>query len=202
MERNTSTIPGTNIKVGGIFGTVFSSGFLGNVLSPFFSFGSGLLLSQITHIADNLTKETIQNWVKRNYVDPPRKGRFYDDNQVARILIFNSLRRALDLDDIKLLLQMVYDSTKGTLAERELLELFNSSVQKTRDVASGDFAGYEKAIGKELTASLEKKEGDRSKIKHIIYIMLTAYQSSLLKQQAESLLFDLKTAARSEIRKS
>ncbi len=164
-------------------------------------YGSGLLLSQITHIADNLTKETIQNWVKRSYVDPPRKGRFYDDNQVARILIFNSLRRTLDLDDIKLLLQLVHDLTKGTLAERELLELFNSSVMKTRDVFSGDLAGYEKAVGKELTASLEKKEGDRSKIKHIIYIMLTAYQSSLLKQQAESLLFDMKTAARSQINK-
>jgi DNA-binding transcriptional MerR regulator len=168
MERNSFTIPGTNIKVGGIIGTVFSASFLGSVLSPFLSLGSGLLLSQITHIADNLTKETIQNWVKRNYVDPPRKGRFYDENQVARILIFNSLRRTLELDDIKLLLQLVQDTSKGTLEERELLELFNSAVIKTRDVTSGDLPGYEKAVGKELMVSLEKKGGETSKIKNII----------------------------------
>lgn len=196
MEKNTYHIPGTNIKVGGLLGSVLADGLLGNVLSPIFSLGSGLLLSQITHIADNLTKETIQNWVKRNYVDPPRKGRFYDENQVARILIFNSLRRVLELDDIKLLLQYIRDASGGTLAEKELLELFNSSVIKTSDVASGDLVGYEKAIGTELTLSLEKKGGDREKIKNVIYIMLTAYQSSLLKQQVESLLYELKATGR------
>lgn len=196
MEKNTFHIPGTNIKVGGLLGSVLADGLLGNVLSPIFSLGSGLLLSQITHIADNLTKETIQNWVKRNYVDPPRKGRFYDENQVARILIFNSLRRVLELDDIKLLLQYIRDASGGTLAEKELLELFNSSVIKTSHVASGDLAGYEKAIGTELTLSLEKKGGDREKIKNVIYIMLTAYQSSLLKQQVENLLYELKATNR------
>lgn len=196
MEKNTFQIPGTNIKVGGLIGSVIAEGLLGNVLSPIFSLGSGLLLSQITHIADNLTKETIQNWVKRNYVDPPRKGRFYDENQVARILIFNSLRRVLELDDIKLLLQSIRDASGGALAEQELLELFNSSVMKTRHVASGDLPGYEKAIGTELALSLEKKGGDREKIKSVIYIMLTAYQSSLLKQQAEALLYELKATGR------
>ena len=197
MEKNTFQIPGTNIKVGGRLGSFIAEGFLGSVLSPIFSLGSGLLLSQITHIADNLTKETIQNWVKRNYVDPPRKGRFYDENQVARILIFNALRRVLELDDIKLLLQAIRDASGGTLAEKELLELFNTSVIKTSQIASGDLAGYEKTIGKELALSLEKKGGDRDKIKTVIYIMLTAYQSSLLKQQVENLLYELKASGQS-----
>ncbi len=34
------------------------------------------------------------------------------------------------------------------------------------------------------------------KIKEVIYIMLTAYQSCLLKQQAENLIYDLKAAGR------
>jgi DNA-binding transcriptional MerR regulator len=197
MEKNSFKIPGTNIKVGGLIGSVFVDGFLGNVLSPILTLGSGLLLSQITHIADNLTKETIQNWVKRSYIDPPRKGRFYDENQVARILIFNSLRRVLELDDIKLLLQYIHDDSNGTLAEKELLEIFNNSVIKTKDVASGDIAGYEKAAGKEIMLSLEKKGGDKAKIKSVIYIMLTAYQSSLLKQQVENLIYELKTSVQS-----
>jgi Predicted transcriptional regulators len=195
MEKNMDdtkfTIPGTTIKIGGLIGSIFSG--FGNILSPFLGFGSGLLLSQITHIADNLTRETIQNWVKRNYVDPPRKGRFYDENQVARILIFNSLRRVLELDDIKLLLDCVSESSSGSVAEKELLEIFNDSLIKTKGVRPGDFEGYEKTVGTEIVKGLEKKEGDKAKVKEVIFIMLTAYQSSLLKQKADDLIFNLKS---------
>jgi DNA-binding transcriptional MerR regulator len=195
MEENKYTIPGTIVKVGGLLGALFTEagGFLGNKLTPLLGFGSGLLLSQITHIADNLTKETIQNWVKRNFIDPPRRGRFYDENQVARILIFNALRRVVELEDIKLLLQLARDFSKGTLSEKELYELFNGSVVKTKSIAPGDIDGYEKAVGEELTKSLGHKDGDASKIKEVIFVMLTAYQSSLLKQKADELIFRLKT---------
>jgi DNA-binding transcriptional MerR regulator len=196
MEDNKYTIPGTIVKIGGLIGAVFSEagGFLGGKLTPLLGFGSGLLLSQITHIADNLTKETIQNWVKRNFVDPPSKGRFYDENQVARILIFNALRRAVELEDIKLLLQYARDISKGTLSEKELFELMSSAVVKTKGIAPGDVDGYEKAVGEELTRSLRHKEGDAGKIKEIVFIMLTAYQSSLIKQKADELMLKLKTS--------
>ncbi len=196
MEEKKYKIPGTKIRVGGMLGLILSGAedILGNTLTPLLGFGTGLLLSQITHIADSLTKETIQNWVKRNFVDPPRKGRFYDENQVARILMFNALRRVVELEDIKLLLQYAYDSSGGTLSERELFELFNGSVIKTSGIAPGDIEGYERAVGKDLTESLVLKEGDAVKIKEVIFIMLTAYQSSLLRQKTEELLFKLKSA--------
>ena len=190
MDDNKFTLPGTTIKIGGLVGTIFTG--FGNMLSPFLGFGSGLLLSQITHIADNLTRETIQNWVKRNYVDPPRKGRFYDENQVARILIFNSLRRVMDLDDIKLLLDSVKGSSCGTIAEKELLVLFNDSIIKTKGIRPGDLDSYEKAVGEEILKSLEKKEGDKTIVKEVVFIMLTAHQSCLLKQKADDLIFKLK----------
>ena len=194
MQEIKFTIPGTNIKVGGLLGAVFTGAgdFLESRLTPLLGFGSGLLLSQITYIADNLTKETIQNWVKRNFVDPPRQGRFYDENQVARILIFNALRRVVDLEDIRLLLQYVHDCFKGTLSEKELFELFNSAVVKTKGITPGDVEGYDKAVGEELVKSLGPKDGDASKIKEVIFIMLTAYQSSLLKQMADALIYKLK----------
>lgn len=191
MDDNKFTVPGTTIKIGGLVGSIFSG--FGNMLSPFLGFGSGLLLSQITHIADNLTRETIQNWVKRNYVDPPRKGRFYDENQVARILIFNSLRSVMELDDIKLLLDCVCSVSRTSLGEKELLEIFNDSIIKTRAVKPGDLEGYDKAVGEEIMKSLERKEGDKAAIKEVIFIMLTAYQSSLLKRKADDLIFKLKT---------
>ena len=195
MEDNKYTIPGTIVKLGGVVGAILTEagGFLGNKLTPLLGFGSGLLLSQITHIADKLTKETIQNWVKRSFIDPPRKGRFYDENQVARILMFNALRHVLELEDIRLLLQLAQDFSKGTMAEKELFELFNESLVKTKEIAPGDVEGYERAVGAELTKSLVNKEGDASKIKEVIFIMVTAYQSSLLKQKAEEHLARLRT---------
>jgi len=194
MEDNKYTIPGTIVKIGGFLGAVLSEagGFLGGKLSPLLGYGSGLLLSQITHIADNLTKETIQNWVKRNFVDPPRKGRFYDENQVARILIFNSLRRIVELEDIRLLLQYAHDFSKGTLSEKELFELLSGAVVKTKGITPGDMEGYERAVGEELTKSLKNKEGDAAKIKEIIFVMLTAYQSGLMKKRTEELIGKLK----------
>ncbi len=195
MDEKRYTIPGTSIKVGGLLGAVLTGAedFIGNTLSPLLGYGSGLLLSQITHIADNLTKETIQNWVKRNFVDPPRNGRFYDENQVARILIFNALRSVVELDEIKLLLQYVQDSSGGRLKEKELYGLFSDSVAKTDGVEPGDIDGYEKTVGKELTQALVCKGSDAAKIKEVIFIMLTAYQSSLLKKKTEKLIHKLKT---------
>jgi DNA-binding transcriptional MerR regulator len=193
MDNEKYTVPGTNIRIGGVFGAVLSGGFFGGVLSSIFGFGSGLLLSQITHIADNLTKETIQNWVKRSFIDPPRNGRFYDENQVARILIFNALRRAVELEDIRLLLESIRDSSGGTLAEKELLEIFNNTVVKTRGIQAGDIEGYERASGEDILRSLDKKACDKAKIKEVIFIMLTAYQSCLLKQKADEMIYKLKT---------
>lgn len=189
MDKKLFKIPGTNIKVGEFIGSVFSEGL--SLLSPIFSLGSGLLLSQITLIAEDLTKETIQNWVKRKFIEPPRRGRFYDENQVSRILIFNSLRSVLELEDIRLLLEFVREASKGTVNEKELLELFNNSVIKTSRVSPGNLAGFEKAAGKEIMLRLEQKGGDRDKVKSVIYIMLTAYQSGILKQQAEELMSEL-----------
>lgn len=194
MEKGSFTIPGTTIQVGGFVGSLVSDGL--SLLTPLLGLGTGLLLSQITHIADNLSKETVQNWVKRSYVDPPRKGRFYDGDQVARILIFNSLRSVMELDEIRLLLDCVQEFSGGTLREKELLEVFHQSVVKTKHLASGDLAGYEKTIGPELALRFEKKGGNREKIKQVVYIMLTAYQSSQLKQQAEQLLLQLKQSLR------
>ena len=193
MEESKHTIPGTRIKIGGFFSSAFSGGIIGNLLSPFLGYGSGLLLSQITHIAEDLTKETIQNWVKRNLVDPPRNGKFYDENQVARILILNSLRSVIELEDIKLLMEYVLDKSNGTVMEKELLDLFNRSVVKTKEIYPGNLPEYEKALSKEITQTLGKKEGDTVKIKNVILIMLTAYHSNLLKKQADNLIFGLKT---------
>ena len=84
------TIPGTTLpgqredadRVDSVFESLFLAG--------------GLTLSQVSGIA-GLEPHTVQNWVKRGYLQPPR-GKRYDMEQVCRILNINLLKGALTLE--------------------------------------------------------------------------------------------------------
>ena len=84
------TIPGTTLpgqredadRVDSVFESLFLAG--------------GLPLSQVSGIA-GLEPHTVQNWVKRGFLQPPR-GKRYDMEQVCRILNINLLKGALTLE--------------------------------------------------------------------------------------------------------
>ena len=84
------TIPGTTLlgqredadRVDSVFEALFLAG--------------GLTLSQVSGIA-GLEPHTVQNWVKRGYLQPPR-GKRYDMEQVCRILNINLLKGALTME--------------------------------------------------------------------------------------------------------
>ena len=84
------TIPGTTLlgqredadRVDSVFRALFLAG--------------GLTLSQVSGIA-GLEPYTVQNWVKRGFLQPPR-GKRYDMEQVCRILNINLLKGALTLE--------------------------------------------------------------------------------------------------------
>ena len=86
------TIPGTTLtaqrsdadKVSELFQSMFLAG--------------GLTLSQVSSIT-GLEPYTIQNWVKRGFLSPPRQKR-YDMEQVCRIITINMLKGALTLEKI------------------------------------------------------------------------------------------------------
>lgn len=58
----------------------------------------GLTLSQVSAIT-GLETHTIQNWVKRGFLSPPRNKR-YDLEQVCRIINMNLLKGGLPLEQI------------------------------------------------------------------------------------------------------
>ena len=77
-----------------------------SVLEPVFALsGGGLQLAQLCELT-GLTSGTIQNWVKRGWVDSPVNKK-YNEPQVARILILNLLRDAIQLDHIAQLLRYI-----------------------------------------------------------------------------------------------
>lgn len=194
MDDRKHVIPGTNIGIGGVSG-VLADELIRGLLSPFLGFGAGLLLSQITNVANDLSKETIQNWVKRGFVESPKNGKFYDEDQVARILLINSLRGVIELENIKKLLQYVngdlLDKSDDIIKEKELLELFSATVIKTNRIYPGSLSEYEKVIDQEIINLIERSEKDKEKIKKALIIMVTAFNASFLKKQADSLISKL-----------
>ena len=92
----------------------------------------GLSLGQICSICD-LDPCIIQNWVKRGYVARPA-GKKYYEKHFARILLINSLKEAMKIEDIGRLMTLVNgdveDESDDLLSEAELYGLFAKVVYR------------------------------------------------------------------------
>ena len=74
----------------------------------------GFTLSQLAEIS-GLEATTIQNWVKRGWIEPP-KDRRYGETSIARVLIINMLKGAMQLSNIVSLMSYINGKlTKGVM---------------------------------------------------------------------------------------
>lgn len=112
-----------------------------SLLTPALSLsGGGLSLSQLSQLT-GLTTSGIQNWVKRGWVPHPiekRYGRF----QVARVLLLNLLRPAMQLERIVALLALlngeVDDPQDDRLSEVTLYNILCSGTRELRRCPTAD----------------------------------------------------------------
>ena len=95
-------IPGTNIEYG-------NSKDAFSVLRPMIEITGGLSLSQICRIT-NLQTSTIQNWVKRGFVQRPDHKKYYE-RHLSRILLIAVLRDCMNIEDIGELMQLINGDT-------------------------------------------------------------------------------------------
>ena len=86
----------------------------------------GLSLSQVCSIT-RLDPFIIQNWVKRGYVARP-VAKKYHEKQFARILLINSLKDAMRIEDIGKLMTLVNgdveDESDNLLLDADLYDIF------------------------------------------------------------------------------
>lgn len=122
------SLPGTTIEYDSnqprqVFSTLFSAG--------------GLMLSQVCNIT-GLEAHTVQNWVKRGFLSPP-KDKKYSQRQLCRIIIINILKESLQLPQIIDLISYVngrlndesddiIDDSELYFQFIELLELIGSDI--------------------------------------------------------------------------
>lgn len=184
MQSNW-TIPGTTLeglradadRTDGLFHSLFLAG--------------GLTLSQVAQIT-GLENHTIQNWVKRGFLPPPRNKR-YDMEQTCRIININILKGNMPLEQIVKLMGYL----NGNLADEQddlvddtmLFFMFVSLAARARYIGGSE--NWDDALQQVTEKYVEPVPGAREKLVKVLNIMLTTWIANLLKAKADSMVNEL-----------
>ena len=179
------TIPGTTLtarrsdaaKVSELFQSMFLAG--------------GLTLSQVSSIT-GLEPYTIQNWVKRGFLSPPRQKR-YDMEQVCRIITINMLKGALTLEKICSLMQYVNgdltDDSDDIIDDAVLYFMFVRLAARARHI--GGDQGWDLALEEATSGYREPVPGAKDRVVRVLRVMLTAWICSRFQAQVDDMVSQL-----------
>lgn len=172
--------PGSIIKRNALSGKQFLEGmFYGT---------NGLVMSQIRDFT-GLNTPAIQNWINRGWLTHPQNKR-YTLNQVARILIINTLRETMSLESITKLLFYVNgvagDTRDDIICEGELYGyicdvIFSPATDDTIDDCVEDI----------VKNFVEKNPGDSLRLKTALKIVYFSYTANTYMKLSECMLRDL-----------
>lgn len=151
----------------------------------------GLTLSQVASVT-GLEAYTIQNWVKRGFLSPPR-GKRYDMEQVCRLINMNLLKGALTLEQVCGLMTYLNgclsDESDDLVDDTRLYFMFVRLAARVRDFNSNE--EWDCAL-REITADyVEPVPGAREKLVKVLRIMLTVWVANKLRLAAETMMAEL-----------
>lgn len=179
-------IPGTTMlreKMGGIAGIEF--------LKKIYFISDGIKLSQVKEIS-GVDGTTLQNWVKRGWIlNPINKA--YGMDQLARILIINMMRDAVQLSRISFLLKYIngsVDSKDDDIIQESLLYDYICKVLEAwcRNGAGSDL----RVIIADITYDYnERFSGARRRLERALEIIVRAYQATLIKRFTDTLFEEI-----------
>jgi DNA-binding transcriptional MerR regulator len=151
----------------------------------------GMVLSQVASVT-GLEPYTVQNWVKRGFLPPPKQKK-YSVRQLCRIININMLKSILPLERICGLLGYI----NGTLDSEEddiiddaaLYFLFVRLAARAKQL--DDPVAWEQAMQQALMDYKEPVPGARVRIEKALQVMLTAWIASRIRTEAEEMLLAL-----------
>ena len=155
----------------------------------------GMVLGQVSNIS-GLEPYMIQNWVKRGFLAPPR-GKRYTLRQLCRILNINMLRGALPMEKICGLLTYVSghldDESDDLIDDSRLYFMFVRLAARARRLDDKD--ELRQALDQVLSDYEEPVPGAKLRIEKVLRVMLTAWISTRMRQEAEKMLSDMESGA-------
>jgi DNA-binding transcriptional MerR regulator len=150
--------------------------------------GGDIALSQVVAIT-GLEAHTIQNWVKRGFLTPPKNKR-YTLTQLCRILNIHALQGSMSLDKICALLGYVNgrldDTSDDIIDDARLYFLFVRLAARARELDAPNRWGQ--AMAEALAGYEEPVPGARARVEKALQIMMTAWVAARMQQEAERLL--------------
>lgn len=178
-------IPGTVLKCPKEEAPSLQSRFEGMFL------GGDIALSQVVAIT-GLEAHTVQNWVKRGFLTPPKNKR-YTLRQLSRILNIHALQGSMSLDKICALLGYVNgrldDEGDDIIGDTQLYFLFVSLAADADTLLKS--SDREKILANAMENYNPPREEDKVRVKNALSIMLTAYLAAKMQQKAEQMLHTL-----------
>ena len=165
-----------------------------SVLKPVFALsGGGLLLSQITEMT-GLSASTIQNWVKRGWVENPVNKR-YDEQRVARILIIHLLRPTMQLEKIVCLMTYINgrvdDRSDDIIPDPELFDMLCGAILTLSEDDSISAQGITDLVEKTVAGYVEPFPGVRPRLIQAITLMLMNVAAAELMRRAGQMYDEL-----------
>ena len=151
----------------------------------------GMVLSQICSIT-GLEAYAVQNWVKRGFLSPPER-KHYSLRQLCRIININMLKNVLPMERIVGLLSYINgdldDESDDIIDDSQLYFMFVRLAAQATVMNTPQ--GRDQRIEEELARYREPVPGAKERVKKVLRIMLTAWASAQLRQNAEQMLQEL-----------
>lgn len=149
----------------------------------------GLTLSQLSALS-GLETSTIQNWVKRGWVQSPVSRR-YGEEGVARTLIIAKLRSAMQLSSIVELMSYVNgkldDRSDDAIPDYMLYNKLCYITDSLKELTSFGKENVENAVNDAISDYVEPFPGGREKLFNALTVMTLAFISAEFKNRADSL---------------
>ena len=152
----------------------------------------GMVLSQVSSIT-GLEAHTVQNWVKRGFLAPPKNKR-YDLEQVCRIITINMLKGALPLEKICTLMRYINgdlaDNSDDIIDDALLYFMFVKLAARARYMGGSE--GWENAIENAMSDYQNPSAEAKSRVEKVLRTMVMAWIASRFKQHVDEMVEQLK----------
>ncbi len=157
------------------------------VLSPVISVTKGLTLSQLKELT-GLEGYTIQNWVKRGWVESP-SGKRYAEQQIVRIILINMLRNAMQLEKIVALMGYINgkvdDRSDDIIPDRELFNLLCCVISQISEKNTTDKSQIMEIIELELRDYKGPNPDSKQRLESALLCMTLGFIASEVKKESD-----------------
>ena len=168
-------IPGTNIRYSGNADAF-------DIIRPMIEMTGGLTKSQLVKIT-GISTYSLQNWATRGYI-PRAENKKYLERHVARVLIINAMKDALNVEEIQEIMSIVNgdteDESDDIISDSTLFDYFCRVVRRFNE----DTLSEENVI-KAVNEVLKDIENVKNKtiLRYALKIMAYAYISGKCLEQ-------------------